>query len=415
MTTKVLKPSQAKWFIFFFQILSLPLIFFINTEALSERMLVFLGGLILLTLVSNLLVEKGRLGDKYLLLIVNMLVSIDLIMIYRLDPYHGERQLVFYALGLFVFFLVYFFLRLTGGFFSKLTYFYYLVTAGILLVTLLFGVTHFGATNWFRIGSFEFQPAELAKISFAFFLAAFYGGEHPFKNKTYSPYLLMGLVYLLIGIFFLQGELGAAAVFMGVFLSVQLVFEKKRLPLLINIGLSFIGLFIAYKLFAHVRVRFDIWLDPWADIDGRGYQIVQSLFALAAGGLFGTGIGLGRPGSIPLSFSDFIFPAIIEEMGVFMGIGILFLYLILFYRGLKIAMKQKNFFYQVVSLAVAMIFASQAFIVVGGVLKIIPMTGLTLPFMAYGGTSMVASFILLGVLQYTSDYLGSQEAKDGEL
>lgn len=415
MTTKVLKPSQAKWLIFLFQILSLPLIFFINTEALNERMLVFLAGLIILTLLSNLLIEKGRLGDKYLLLIANMLVSIALIMIYRLDPYHGERQLVFYALGLIVFFMVYFFLRLTGGFFGKLTYFYYLVTAGILLVTLLFGVSHFGATNWFRIGNFEFQPAELAKVSFAFFLAAYYVGEHPFRNKTYSPYLLMGLVYILIGLFFLQGELGTAAIFMGTFLSVQLVFEKKRLPLILNILLSFVGLYIGYKLFSHVQVRFEIWRDPWADIDGRGYQIVQSLFALAAGGLFGTGIGLGRPTAIPLSFSDFIYPAIIEEMGIFMGIGILFLYLILFYRGLKIAMKQKNFFYQVVSLAVAMIYASQAFIVVGGVLKIIPMTGQTLPFMAYGGTSMVTSFILLGVLQYCSDYLGAQEADDGEL
>lgn len=409
MNTSNLKPSQAKWLIFFFQILSLPLIFFINTEAFGEGMISFLAGLILLTLVSNLLIERGNLGDKYLLLIANMLVSIALIMIYRINPYYGERQLVFYALGLISFFAVYFFLRLTGGFFQKLSYFYYLVTAGLLLVTLLFGISSGGATNWFEIGGIQFQPSELAKVSFVFFLAAYYTGEHLFKEHKYRSYILMGLVYILIGLFFLQGELGTAAVFMGVFFSVQLVFEKDKKPLILNMLLSILGLYIGYKIFGHVRIRFEIWRDPWVDIQGRGYQIVQSLFALAAGGLFGKGIGLGRPNTIPLSYSDFIYPAIIEEMGIFMGIAILFLFLLLFYRGLKIAMKQGQAFYRVVSLGVSMLFASQAFIVVGGVLKLIPMTGITLPFMAYGGTSMLVSFILLGVLQYTSEYLTIKE------
>ncbi|NLY35978.1 MAG: FtsW/RodA/SpoVE family cell cycle protein [Tissierellia bacterium] len=409
MNTKVLKPSHAKWLIFLFQILSLSLIFFINTEALGDRMIFFLGGLILLALISNLLIERGRLGDKYLLLIANMLVSIALIMIYRIDPYYGERQLIFYGLGLISFFAVYFFLRLTGGYFEKLTYFYYAITVVLLIITLIFGISLGGATNWLRIGSFQFQPAEMAKLSFVFFLAAYYTGDHPFKKHKYSPYILMGLVYFLIGLFFLQRELGTAAVFMGVFFSVQLVFEKDKKPLMINFLLAALGLYLGYKLFSHVRVRFEIWQDPWSDVQGKGYQIAQSLFALAAGGLFGKGIGLGRPTTIPLSYSDFIYPAIIEEMGIFMGIGILFLFLILFYRGLKIAMKQRQPFYRVVSLGIAMLFASQAFIVIGGVLKLIPMTGITLPFMAYGGSSMLVSFMLLGVLQYTSEYLGSGE------
>ncbi len=405
MQTRPIKPSSAKWLIFIFQSLSLSLIFFINAEALNERMIFFLAGLIFLTLISNLVIERGSFGDKYLLLIANMLVSIALIMIYRLDSYYGERQLLFYGLGLIVFFSVYFFLRFTGHFFEKLTYFYYGITVVLLLITLIFGVTLGGATNWLRIGSFQFQPAELAKVSFVFFLASYYQGEHGFKEKKYSSLILIGLVYFLIGLFFLQSELGTAVVFLGVFISVQLVFEEKKYPLLLNIFLALLGLFIGYKLFGHVRIRFDIWRDPWADIDGRGYQIVQSLFALAAGGLFGKGIGLGRPTTIPLAFSDFIYPAIIEEMGIFMGIAILFLYLLLFYRGLKIAMRQANGFYRIVSLAVAMLFFSQAFIVIGGVLKLIPMTGITLPFMAYGGSSMLVSFILLGILQYTSEHL----------
>lgn len=412
MNPKLLQPSRAKWLIFLFQILSLSLIFFINTEALGERMLFFLGGLILLALISNLLVERGSLGDKYLLLIANMLVSIALIMIYRIDPYYGERQLLFYGLGLISFFAVYFVLRWIGPYLEKLSTFYYGATVAFLLITLIFGVSLGGATNWLRIGSFQFQPAELAKLSFVFFLAAYYKGEHPFGEKNYRFYLLMGLVYVLAGLFFLQRELGTAAVFMGVFFSVQLVFEKDKKPLLLNFLLSLAGLYLGYKLFSHVRIRFEIWRDPWSDINGRGYQIVQSLFALAAGGLFGKGIGLGRPTTIPLSYSDFIYPAIIEEMGIFMGIAILFLFLILFYRGLKIAMKQPRYFYRVVSVAVSMLFASQAFIVIGGVLKLIPMTGITLPFMAYGGSSMLVSFMLLGVLQYTSEARSAEEAGD---
>lgn len=408
---KIMNLGQAKWKIFWFQLLSLSLVLFLNLQNLDKNIILFSGGLVLLTLFSNLYVERMKKGDHYLLPMANMLVSIALIMIYRIDPYYGQRQLFFYVLGLVLFFGVYAFLKLTGQYWKKLSYFYYGATLALLLITLVFGISQGGATNWLRIGSFQFQPAELAKLSFVFFLAAYYAGDHPFKNKKYSPYLLMLLVYILIGLFFLQRELGTAGVFMGVFFSAQLVFEKDKKPLLLNLLLAGLGLFVAYKLFGHVRVRFDIWRNPWADIEGKGYQIVQSLFAIASGGLFGRGIGLGNPSAIPLAHSDFIYASIIEEMGIFMGIGVLFLFLFLFYRGLKIAMKQNQAFYKVVSLAISMLFASQAFIVVGGVLKLIPLTGITLPFMAYGGSSMLTSFMLLGVLQYTSEKLPESEVK----
>lgn len=404
-SNKLLSMSQAKWKIFWFQLLSLSLVLFLNLQNLDRDIVLFSGGLILLTLFSNLYVERMKKGDHYLLPMANMLVSIGLIMIYRIDPFYGQRQLLFYVLGLLLFFGVYAFLKATGNFWRKQTYFYYGATLVLLLITLVFGVSQGGATNWLRIGSFQFQPSELAKLSFVFFLGAYYAGDHPFKKKAYGPYLLMALVYVIIGLFFLQRELGTAAVFMGVFFSAQLVFEKDKKPLLLNIFLAALGLFVAYQLFGHVRIRFEIWRDPWTDVEGKGYQIVQSLFAIASGGLFGRGIGLGNPSSIPLSHSDFIYASIIEEMGIFMGIAVLFLFLFLFYRGLKIAMKQQQSFYKVVSLSIAMLFASQAFIVVGGVLKLIPLTGITLPFMAYGGSSMLTSFMLLGVLQYTSEKL----------
>ena len=410
-SNKRLRMSQAKWKIFWFQLLSLSLVLFLNLKNLDKNIVLFSGGLVFLTLFSNLYVERMKKGDHYLLPMANMLVSIGLITIYRIDPYYGQRQLLFYILGLLLFFGVFAFLKATGHFWKKQTYFYYGATVALLLMTIIFGISQGGATNWLSIGGLQFQPSELAKLSFVFFLAAYYAGDHPFKEKSYAPYLLMLLVYFIIGLFFLQRELGTAAVFMGVFFSAQLVFEKDKKPLLFNIILATAGLFVAYQLFGHVRVRFDIWRDPWSDMEGKGYQIVQSLFAIASGGFFGRGIGLGNPAAIPLSHSDFIYAGIIEEMGVFMGIGILFLFLFLFYRGLKIAMKQNQPFYKVVSLSIAMLFASQAFIVVGGVLKLIPLTGITLPFMAYGGSSMLVSFMLLGVLQYCSEKIPERKEK----
>ncbi|HEY4544198.1 MAG TPA: FtsW/RodA/SpoVE family cell cycle protein, partial [Tissierellaceae bacterium] len=155
--------------------------------------------------------------------------------------------------------------------------------------------------------------------------------------------------------------------------------------------------------FSHVRVRFDIWLDPWKYAETTGYQIIQGLFSIAEGGFFGRGLGLGHPQFIPLAYNDFIYPAIIEEMGVFMGIAIIMLFMILVYRGFKIAIRQSDMFLKVLAFGVSALFGVQSFVILGGVLNVIPLTGITLPFMAYGGTSILSSFIALGVLQVASE------------
>lgn len=394
--------ARVKWLTFWFQLLSLILVLFLNIEALTNTTLYFSLLLIALTFLSNILIQKLTKGESYLLLITNMLFSIGVVMIYRLNPNLGSRQLLFYSVGVVIFFITYFILKYTGHFWKDKALVFYLLTVALLGVTLFFGKTLGGATNWFVIFGVQVQPGEFAKISYAFFVASLFTLKDE-KRKEWVSYILMIATYILIGIFLLQRELGFAAIFYVTMLCAQIAFSKKRIPILLNLVLIVIGLYLAYQLFGHVKVRFDIWIDPWTDMDGTGYQITQSLFAVASGGLFGQGIGLGSPGSIPLAYSDFIFPSIVEEMGIFMGIGILLLYLILFYRGLKISLFQRDYFYRVLSLSIAMMFAAQAFIVVGGVLKVIPLTGLTLPFMAHGGSSLLTSFCLMGVLQFCSE------------
>jgi cell division protein FtsW (lipid II flippase) len=394
--------SNVKLLTFMFQLLSMGLVLLNSRQSLNVNTLVFTGLLIGLTYLSNVLVMRYTKGDNYLIMIANMLFSIGIVMLYRINPALGQRQLLFYALGIAVFYASYYFLNYTGRFWQNKTFLFLGLSVAMLLVTLVFGRTLGGATNWIGVGNVQFQPSEFTKITFAFFIAAFYANHDFFQKKLGGSLFLMGATYLLIGIFFLQGELGTAVVFFAAMICAMIAFDKSRLLLAANIGLAFAGLYLAYLLFDHIQVRFDIWLDPWADPDGKGYQILQSLFAIASGGLFGRGIGLGSPGSIPLAHSDFIFASIIEEMGIFMGIAISLLYLIVFYRGLKISLAQPNRFYKVLSLVISMMFAAQAAIVIGGVLKLIPLTGMVLPFMAHGGSSLLSSFILLGVLQYSS-------------
>ena len=159
---------------------------------------------------------------------------------------------------------------------------------------------------------------------------------------------------------------------------------------------------LGYKFLYHIQVRVATWLNPWDDISNTGYQITQSLFAIASGGYFGKGIGNGSPGYIPEVHSDFIFSAVCEEMGVFGGAAIILLFFLIAYRCFKIAITAKNPFDKAVCLGLTLMFSVQTFIIVGGVIKMIPLTGITLPFVSYGGTSIVVNFISLGIIQAIS-------------
>lgn len=354
--------------------------------------------MILIVYVSNFILSKISTGDHYIFLIVSMLMSIGIIMIYRIDPELGAKQIVWFMVGIVTLFVSYLIIK-SIKYWPRWTILYVVVSFVLFLSTLLFGSTVKGATNWIRIGSYSFQPAEVIKVLFVFFLASYFVNRDRFENK----YVLAGISYSNIAFLFLQKDLGSALIFFAIYIAILYVYEEDRKFILINIGAAFVVGLISVLVFNHVQVRVETWLDPWKTIDGNGYQITQSLFAIASGGFLGTGIGRGYPEFIPEVHNDFIFSAICEEMGILTGIAIIMLYLILIYRGIKISLEQQHPFYRMIALGITVSTGFQAFIILGGVTKLIPLTGVTLPFLSYGGSSLVASFASLGVLQASSE------------
>lgn len=358
---------------------------------------------IVFSMLSVSLLPKLLKIDNTLSIIVNMIFTIGLLTIIRLSPSTGNQHIIWYLMSQLVALLVFLILAKWPKFFMNKFFLYFLVTLATFIATLAFGYSSGGAKNWIRISdSITIQLSEFAKISYVFMLASFYYQYDDLKKLPLGKYYLNIATYIFIGLFFLQGELGTAMVFFAAFILSMFVFERSYIRLFLNILLALAGLFLAYKLFGHIKVRFDIWKDPWSDYHGKGYQPIQGLFAIASGGLFGSGLGLGSPNLVPVATSDFIMPAVIEEMGIFMGISLVLLFLILIYKGMKISMTKKNVFTSSLAFSTTIIFASQALVMFAGVLKIIPLMGITTPFMSYGGSSTLTSFILLYVLEYTS-------------
>ncbi len=394
-----------------FELLAVILIFIYNKYSIDKYTFMTGAGLILIIYISNYILQKVSSGDNYIFLIVTMLLSIGTIMIYRIEPELGAKQLLWITLGILVFFITYFVLKYINNW-DKYIYFYLIVSYGLFAATFLLGKRKFGAINWINIGGISFQPAEIIKILLIFILASYYTNKDRFKIKKYSKYYPMVMVYSFIGLLFIQRDLGMAVIFYSIFIGLQYIYEEDRVQILYNLGFFAVGGTLGYIMFDHVKIRFQTWINPWAYIDNKGYQITQSLFAIAEGGFFGTGLGLGHPHFIPLVEMDFIFAAICEEMGIFAGIGVVMLFMILVYRGFKIAINQDVKFYRILALGVSILFGIQSFIILAGVLKLIPLTGITLPFVAYGGSSILTSFIALAVLQVSSEDIITKEAYD---
>ena len=394
---KYIRKSIFLLFIFSFLALSLALIFNISNVSTSD-IYTYIAILVVIVL-STILTPKITKADNILLLIVNMLFAIGVAMIYRLNPSYGKRQLQFYLVGIVLFFLTFFILK-SFKFWNKISLFYVTISVALFMATLVFGSYIGGAKNWIILGPITVQPSEFIKIPLAFFVASFYSRYNEVSMKPFGRYYMNIVIYIFIGFLFLQKDLGTALIFFGLMILSQFVYEKDRVLITLNIVAMIFGSILAYFMFGHVRVRVATWLDPWSDIDVTGYQITQALFATASGGLFGTGIGLGHPDYVPVAESDFIFSAISEEMGIFMGLAVILLFMILVYRSFKISLIQQDKFLSILAFCIGVLFAFQTFIILGGVLKIIPLTGVTLPFISQGGSSMLSGFILLGCLQY---------------
>jgi len=408
MVIKILKARSPQSLLMLINILALLLLMTFNTEL--EKNTIYLAiGLIFTIFISSFVLYKISSGDNYIFLIVTMLISIGIIMIYRINPNLGFKQVMWFGIGMMVFFISYFTIKKMKNL-DKMLYLYLGISFVLFLATLIFGTKNKGATNWIIIFGSSFQPSEVIKILFIFSLASYYVNKEKYNNKL----IFLAAVYAHIGFLFIQRDLGTAMLFYLLFMSILYVYEEDRRLLLYNIAGAVVLGMLGYFMFSHVRVRVETWLNPWEDIGGKGYQITQSLFAIASGGFFGTGIGLGHPEFIPEVHNDFIFSAICEEMGVLTGIAVIFLFLIIVYRGVKITLQQQNQFFRIIALGITLMFGYQAFIILGGVTKMIPLTGITLPFVSYGGSSLVSSFAALGILQVASEELDIEQEEEDE-
>jgi cell division protein FtsW (lipid II flippase) len=272
-----------------------------------------------------------------------------------------------------------------------------------------------GAKIWIRVAGFSIQPGEFAKICMVVFFAAYLvnkrdvlalasrrvmGLELP-RGRDLGPVLLAWMISILVLVF--ERDLGSSLLLFGIFVVMLYVATERSSWLLIGLGLFAAGAAIAYRIFGHVQLRVDTWLDPFAYRDEGGYQMVQSLFGLGTGGLFGAGLGGGRPDQVPVAKSDFIAAAIGEELGLFGLVAVIVLYLILVERGLRTSLIVRDAFGKLLAAGLAFAVAWQVFVVLGGVTGLLPLTGLTTPFVAYGGSSLVANFGLVALLVRISD------------
>ncbi|MGL5270162.1 MAG: FtsW/RodA/SpoVE family cell cycle protein [Selenomonadaceae bacterium] len=353
--------------------------------------------------------KKYKTADHSLFLLAMFFADLGLIMIYRLKPVLFIPQLRWVLIGLGVFLFV---LHFAKNIREMVKYQYLIGLCSVILLcsTLLLGTEIGGSLNWIVIGSVQVQPSEFAKLLIILFLAAYLVDHRnvlslPNKQLFFlrlpplrfiAPLVVIwGLAMLM---FVVQKDLGSALLFFGIALFMTYMATGNKSYVFLALIFFAISSTISYYLFHHVRVRVAIWLHPWADPTGPAYQIVQSLFAFGSGGVFGTGFAHGQPGLIPEVHTDFIFSAIGEELGLLGALAVVGAYMLFFYRSFKLSLSCRNEMEMLLSAGLAVSLALQVFIIIAGVTKLLPLTGITLPFISYGGSSMVSSFIILGLL-----------------
>ena len=366
-------------------------------------------------------------ADPYLLPIAGLLTAVGITEIYRLEPTDAFRQGMWVVIGVAVFALTLFFLR---GDYRQLESYRYLFGVGAVVLLALpalpgIGATINGARLWVKLGPMQFQPGEIAKICLIIFLAGYLREKREVlaqgRLKDFGPLLVIwgGAMLVLVE----TKDLGSALLFFGIFLVMLYVATSRLLFVGIGVGLFLAGAVVAYETVSRVRERVTIWLHPWTEhavycaANGRmelrqncaSYQLTKSLYSIANGGYTGTGPGKGTFATtdggalIPFLNTDFIYSALAQELGL-IGVSALVLVFMLFLmRGFRIALLASDGFSKLLAVGLTFGFALQTFIIVGGILRIIPLTGITLPFVSYGGSSIVANFLLLALLMLVSN------------
>jgi cell division protein FtsW (lipid II flippase) len=316
-------------------------------------------------------------------------------MLYRLNSELALKQLIWNVVGLVCLAVVPFILARSRRL-DRYRVLYIAISFALLIATLIFGRSSHGSKNWIQFGGIGFQPSEIIKLLYVLYIAATFG-ERPRFPKVVVTTLISGAVVIFLVV---QKDLGSALIFFMTYLVMLFIATGNYLYFIGGIGGLSLASVIAYRLFSHIRVRVAAWRNPWEDIGDTGYQIAQSLFAICTWGPLGIGLTRGYATSIPVVEQDFIFAAICEEFGVLFGACLILVFVLIFLEGARGALENHNRFLTMLCAGLTALIAFQSFLIIGGVIKLIPLTGVTLPFVSYGGTSIVVSYLITAIIQW---------------
>jgi peptidoglycan glycosyltransferase len=394
----------------------------------------FMAAILGLFVIAHLAVRRlAPRADATLLPLVALLLGIGFVTISRLDlaVVPGKRvastQALWTAVGIAAFVVTLFLVRNVRTL-ARYRYTFLLLGVVALMLPLVpgIGVEINGARLWASIGPFTVQPGEAAKVLLVIFFAAYLvekrellasgsrrlGRMYLPDPKHLGPLLLPWGISILILV--LQKDLGSSLLFFAVFVAMLYIATDRAAYLAAGAVLFAGAIAITYNLFSHVQQRIDTWLNPWSDRQGNAYQLVQSLYAFGSGGFQGTGVGLGRPDLIPVATTDFIFAAIGEELGLLGTVAVVIGFILLVGSAFRIAIQSTRPFSKLFAAGLATILGVQTFVIIGGVTRLIPLTGVTLPFVSYGGSSLVANFVILALLLRISDENATDAAAAAE-
>ena len=427
----------------YFVLLAFPILFsviafaqlaLVDTGRLSFEYFIPVGVLALCLGISAWAMRRWRPGhDQLLLPLVGILCGLGLAEVARLAPTLSAgsqtggtwllprtfliRQLIWLGLGILAMTVVVLAPR-DLRWLRRYRYTWLFAGLALLATTLVMGVnpSGFGARLWLGVGGIYFQPSELLKLLLIVFLASYLEdrrqvllevearvGRWRVPHPAYlGPMLLMWGFSILLLIW--QRDLGAALLFFGVFLAMLYAATGQGRYVLTGLALLVVAAIVGYRLFDHVALRVDAWWSPWQEASGRSFQIVQSLLAFASGGVLGQGLGQGLPTAIPVVHTDFVFAAIGEEYGLVGAVAIIACFALLVSRAFNVALKARRPFDQLLAAGIGALFGLQSLVIMAGTLKLIPLTGVTLPFVSYGGSSLLISMIMIGLLLHISSY-----------
>jgi cell division protein FtsW (lipid II flippase) len=406
-------------------------VFIVNDQQISDISLTYGAYFLGLCLVTHMFL-RARLpnADPYLFPLIALLAAVGLVVIYRIDDSLARDQANWFVLGLALFALT---IVLLKDYDVLERYRYVIATVGIALLLMPrmpgIGAQVNGAYLGIKIGPLSFQPAEFSKLCVIVFLASYLNEKREVLTvgaqrvagvvvpplKHFGPLLVVWGLAMLMLIFI--RDLGSSLMFFGAFLALLYVATDRLSFVVAGLVMFFLGSWFFSSTVPHVEERVDIWLDPFKNPETSGFQVAQGLFAQADGGLFGQGLGeslLKIPGGItiiPAPQTDLIYAVIVAELGLFGGAGIVLIYLLVAVRGFKTALIAPDGFSKLLATGLTAVFALQAFVIIGGVVRVIPLTGVTLPFVSYGGSSVVANLVLLALLLLISDRARSQLAR----